>query len=333
MSTKTKKTVLLYPITGKGGAEEFVDRKTFIETKAKEYAKVHKDLDINSKSIKLLLDVAEDDSVELEDDADEGFKTIVGELKPLVAQAQAKAKEADTAKEADKNAKLTILKTALSGSIPAEVLNAKFQVHSTGVTIAADAMDAEILSKMGWMLDANAFSAWAIGDLGNALQDRGQQDLLEQFMAETGRAGSTVYKHMLVARTITPEKRSTKLLPTVIAEIVTVRLSDNDKTDAAKKEKLLAEAVEKKWNSREARAAASAARTKKAGKQGGAKLPTFLVVPKDGTAPYFQADEQGLDDKVVLINLKTRAVLSDQVPKEGGKEGEVVIGWLPIETK
>lgn len=333
--SKPKKTPLLYPLIGKDGTTEFVDRKTFLAAKSKEYSKKYKGIDCSAKVLAELVDM-EVASEEPVDETSEEYKAIFAELAANHQAAVAHQAEATTEAAAETNAALTTLNTALDYTIPAEVLDTKFKVSSIGVEILEGATQDDIASKMLRLIDGQAFSSWAIGDLGNALQQFKDGDsIIDNLMAKTGRAGSTVYGYMKIAKAVPFEQRTAKLLPTVVAEIILPKISENPKKDAQIKTKLLKEAVEKNMNSREARSHVNAARSGKAGKQGkGSKVKPakFLIVPKEGK-PYLVADEPGLDDDVVAINLETRQVLVDDIPKPDGKKGEVLIGWADIETK
>lgn len=326
---KQKKTLLLYPVIVKD-EEKYVGRKDYVATKAKEFKAKFKDLEIKPTDVSALLEMAEKGE-NLADDAHEAHREILNFLQADATKAKEHQAEETNKAATKKSHETQVLNAALEiDKVDRSVLDQKFNAGANYIEVSPDASDEEIAAKLSISLVMQDFSAWAIGDLGNALQDRGLDSVISNLCAQTGRAESTVYGNMKIARDVPKESRKLNVLPTVYKEIFLPKLADKPKKDAEIKAKLIAEAEKSNWDSKEARSHVNASRSKKAGKQGG-KTSTpkanYLVL-KQNEKPYLVEDEPGFEDSVIVIDLKKKLLL-DVVEKDG-KE---IVDWVGLEVK
>lgn len=309
---------------------EFLDEKTYIVEKSKALRKEFRNLKIEDKDTKALVKIARNGE-ELTDDADPRHVKMLEGIKADIAAGEERTKELAIEAEASKNKESIVLNAALRiDEADRPALDTKFNVGSNYVDISPEATDEEVAQKFAISVVMSDFSAWAIGDLGNALQDRGLENVIDQFCAQTGRSGSTIYGHMRLARAVAKDDRDQNILPTVYKELVFPKLSEDAKEDKKLKKELLKKAKKENWNSKEARSHADAARTIPAGKQGGdkGKKGRYLVVSvEDGGLVYsFHTEEQPWQDGSAQFDLKTAQVLAPESEAEDAK-----IDWLDLQ--
>ena len=324
---KSKKQPLLFPV-----GDQFVDQKSYVSAKAKEIKKANKGSSVEEKDVKNLVSIALSGE-ELADDTDPMWvEALKGILKDIEAgKDHVKELEQEEAKAANKE--LTVLNAALElDKVDRKVLDLNFTSGTNFVDVSPDATDEQVAQKFAVAVVMADFGPWAIGDLGNALQDRNLDGVIDNFCAKTGRSGATIYSHMRLARAVKKEDRNPNILPTVYKELVMPVLADTPKADAKIKAKLIKEAAKENWNSKEARSAADAAREVPAGNQGGKeKGPkgNFLSVNVKTRESFITVDEPAFEDDVLVFNISKREALSLVDNGNGGEK----IGWVAIESK
>jgi len=322
--SKANKTANLLPLGG-----EFVDKKTFIEGKTKEFKKAHKGFSVEAKDVSALLKIAEKGE-ELADDSAPEHIAMLKSLTSDIDAAKEYAKEKEQEAAAAANKELTVFNAAMKiETVDIALLNSKFTSGTTYVDVDPTATDEEVAQKFALAIRVGNFTAWAIGDLGNALQDRGLEGVVDNIAANTGSSEATIYGHMRLARTIKKEDRKASILPTVYKELTFPTLAANPKEDAKLKAKLIKQAEKDGWNSKEARSQAEAAREVPAGNQGGKdKGPkaNFLVVDIGTGKATLVVDEPPFTEDTAVFNIAKREAL--MVVDHDGRE---VIEWAAIE--
>lgn len=307
--------------------EELKDLPSYIAEKTSELQKKYKDFLIPEKDVKELFGIALEGE-ELEDG--ETHPNHIAILNSIKSDIEA-TKQQFQQKENHKSHELTVLEAALHlDKIDRSSLNTKFETGSNYVKIL-DATDEELAQQFAVSVVMGDFTVWAIGDLGNALQDRGLDGVIDNFCAKTGRAGSTIYSHMKLAREVPAHMRKQNILPTVYKEIVLPRLAENDNKDKELKAKLLEEAEKHNWNSREVRSAIEEVRIKPPGKQGKTKSKIaskgdFLVVDYDSKAFKIFDVEPPFVEGCLILNIKTRQQLT-----EVDVDGKLTATWRSID--
>lgn len=325
MANKTKKQPLLFPV-----GDQFVGQAEYITSKTKEVKKANKGASVEEKDIKSLVKIALNNE-ELADDTDAMWtEALKGILSDIEAGKQHQ-KDLENEEAAKANKEITVFNAAMKiETVDVEKLNSHFKSGTTFVDVSPEATDEEVAQKFALAIRVGNFTAWAIGDLGNALQDRGLEGVVDNIAANTGSSEATIYGHMRLARSIKKEDRKASILPTVYKELTFPTLAADPKKDAKLKDKLIKQAEKDGWNSKEARSQAEAAREIPAGNQGGKEKgpkANFLVV-KDGEA-YLVADEPAWEEGVVVVNLSKREVLGIV---DNGKGGEK-IDWVALSVK
>lgn len=294
-----------------------LSRKEFIEAKAKEYTRKYKGVDVPTHHVKALLEIAEANEDLAEDSAKEHLE-ILDDLKKSIQEESPEPIEEES-KESQ------ILNLALSNEVNVQEIDSKFKVTATGVEIL-DASAGEIGNKLRRMLEVNEFSMWAIGDLGNALQDLGGENIIDNMCAKTQLSPSRVYRHMATARAIPREKRTVNVLPSVVEEIVAPRLSDDAKEDARLKEELLKQAQEEKWDTKEARSHANAARVVPKQNKGPKATGRYLVIDhnKKLISLTIELESPDYQDGVIVVDIKEKKTLINDgwidIPVQNGQD-------------
>lgn len=326
MSSKTKKQPLLFPV-----GDEFVDLASYVTAKTKEIKKANKGASVEEKDVKSLIKIA----LNGEELADETDKMWVDAHKAILAEIEVgkeHQREAEQAEAAKANRELTVFNSAMKiEDVNVDALNSKFTTGTTFVDVSDEATDEEVAQKFALAIRVGNFTAWAIGDLGNALQDRGLEGVVDNIAASTGSSEATIYGHMRLARAIKKEDRKASIMPTVYKELMFPTLAADPKTDAKLKAKLIKQAEKDGWNSKEARSQAEAARQIPAGNQGGKQKgpkANYLIVPKDGE-PFLTVDEPAWEDEVTVFNIAKRQVLALVPNGDGGEK----IDWTDIVVK
>lgn len=327
MAKTSKKQPLLFPV-----GDQFVDQKSYVSAKAKEIKKANKGASVEEKDVKNLVSIALNNE-ELADDTDpmwvEALKGIHKDIE--AGKDHVKELEQEEAKAANKE--LSVLNAALElDKVDRKVLDLNFTSGTNFVDVSPDATDEQVAQKFAVAVVMADFGPWAIGDLGNALQDRNLDGVIDNFCAKTGRSGATIYSHMRLARAVKKEDRNPNILPTVYKELVMPVLADNPKADAKIKAKLIKEAAKEGWNSKEARSAADAAREVPAGNQGGKeKGPkgNFLSVNVKTRESFITVEEPAFEDDVIVFNIAKREVLALVDNGNGGEK----IDWTAIVAK
>ena len=328
MAKKTNKQPLLLPI-----GDQFVDQKSYVSAKTKEVKKANKGASVEEKDISNLVKIALNNE-ELADETDIMWVEALSGIQADVESGKEHAKELEQEKEKNANKELNVLNAALElDKVDRSALDKHFTSGSNFVDVSPDATDEEVAQKFAVAVVINDFGPWAIGDLGNELQDRNLDGVIDNFCAKTGRSGATIYSHMRLARAVKKEDRNPNILPTVYKELVMPVLSDTPKADAKIKKDLIKQAAKENWNSKEARSAADAAREVPAGAQGGKDKTTkgnFLSVCLKDNECFLTVDEPPFEDDVVVINISKREVLALVQKADGSGE---IINWIAIESK
>lgn len=310
--------------------EEFVDKKTFIEGKTKEFKKSFKGFSVESKDVSALLKIAENGE-ELADDSAQQHIDMLKNLSSCLDAARQHQKDLEQEAAAAANKELTVFNAAMKiETVDVAKLNSKFTSGTTFVDVDPSATDEEVAQKFALAIRVGNFTAWAIGDLGNALQDRGLEGVVDNIAANTGSSEATIYGHMRLARMIPKDERKSNVLPTVYKELTFPTLAADPKADAKLKAKLIKQAEKEGWNSKEARSQAEAAREIPAGNQGGKdKGPkaNFLVVEIGTGKAKLVVEEPPFSDETAVFNISKREalVLVD-------KDGREVIDWVAMEV-
>jgi len=328
MAKTPKKQPLLFPV-----GDQFVDQKTYVSAKAKEIKKANKGVSVEEKDVKAIVSIALNNE-ELADETEQVWKDALVSVQKDIEAGLDHQKEQWQVEERAANRELDVLTAALElDKVDRKTLDLNFTSGTNFVDVSPDATDEQVAQKFAVAVVMADFGPWAIGDLGNALQDRKLEGVIDNFCAKTGRSGATIYSHMRLARSVKKEDRNPNILPTVYKEIVMPVLADTPKKDASIKAKLIKEAAKENWNSKEARSAADAAREVPAGNQGGKeKGPkgNFLSVNIKTGESFLTVDEPAFEDNIVVFNIAKREVLALVQKADGSGEK---IDWIAIETK
>jgi len=183
---------------------------------------------------------------------------------------------------------------------------------SVKVKEGAIATSVEDGALLGFGLDLGKRGFYLALEGANRLLVKGKENSFNQICAQLGIAASTLYGQLRALPYFTPEARQL-LAPTVIVEIATAKFSDDPKENDKIKTEMVAEAIENKWDSGEAR---SAVRHRRGVDEpidpslSAKNKPKYLLI-LPGQEPLLTREEPVWSEGATIISLKTMEVYKD----------------------
>lgn len=327
MATKAAKAQTLYPIHVRG-AEEFTGRKEYLLFRTADFKKQFKD-NARPDWVKALLEIVESGAELKEGSPDEHFK-MADIIKKDLDRGKERVKELEAEKNQKLNREQQLVKSVTEGGRDAAItrFQEKFDDTSRGITPKGEVTPEDWYGALAYGFMKENTSQWLIADAVVALEDAGYENAVEHACGAFGKAYPTVSAYARVSRALPPAERAKYpgLTFTAVQVIANASFSDKPAVQAKTVTALLEKASEEHWDSKVARDKVS----EKQGKTTPTPPPKrdFLVI-KDGVPTLHRTAPDAFDKKVLVLNI-AKLQYSAEVPKPGGKKGEVIVDWTPI---